>query len=312
MNTVLITGATGFIGQHALAALRAGDHRVHAVGSEPGTEKDIQWHAVDLLDESQAKRLLREVRPTHLLHLAWIATPGQFWTSPENARWAAASEALISAFVRNGGRRVVVAGTCAEYDWNTTNTRFAEDAPLAPATPYGKAKLALFRHLERLAEATGVSWGWGRIFWLYGPGEDPQRLAPSIILPLLAGKPANTTDGRQQRDFSHVQDVAGALVTLLHGEVQGAVNVASGEAVAVRTVAEKLAVLCGRPELLRIGAIASPSGQPETIVASIGRLRDEVGWKNAFSLDAGLQSTVQWWRSQDLAGSAGRAAKRSR
>ncbi len=59
----------------------------------------------------------REVQPTHLLHFAWIATPGVYWDSAENFRWVSAGERLLRSFRAHGGRRVVMAGSCAEYDW---------------------------------------------------------------------------------------------------------------------------------------------------------------------------------------------------
>ncbi len=298
MKTALITGATGFIGRQALKPLLNAGYEIHGVGSHASAQENVRWHKVDLLDGSQAAQLLQDVRPTHLLHLAWMATPGQYWTSPDNERWLAASKALIAEFVRCGGERIVVAGTCAEYDWSQARDRYTEDAPVGPTTPYGRSKAALFQYLQESLTGSTPNWGWGRIFWLYGPYEHPSRLVPSIIRPLLAGSTAPCTEGLQKRDFSHVADVAGALAALLDSAVTGAVNVGSGEAVAVRSIAEKLARLCGHPELLRPGELSTPA-QPDTIAADTGRLNRELGWKNTFSLDSGLQSTVEWWRSQE-------------
>ena len=82
------------------------------------------------------------VQPTHLLHLAWFAVPGQFWTSPENLRWVQASLELLSVFESVGGRRLVVAGSCDEYEWSDVDCD-EHDTPLRPATLYGTCKHAL-------------------------------------------------------------------------------------------------------------------------------------------------------------------------
>src|SRR6185312_12912218 len=169
----------------ALGPLAARGYEVHGVASRDA----------DLLDPEAVTRLVRDVRPTHLLHLAWYAVPGAFWESPENARWLEASTRLLEAFAVSGGTRAVVAGTCAEYDWSGDGALSEASTPLSPRTAYGEAKNALRAAAERLS----VSLGWGRVFFLYGPHEDPRRLVASVARSLVAGEPARTTHGRQVR-----------------------------------------------------------------------------------------------------------------
>jgi nucleoside-diphosphate-sugar epimerase len=256
---------------------------VHGVGSRDA----------DLLDPEAVTRLVRDVRPTHLLHLAWYAEPGAFWESPENARWLDASTRLLEAFAASGGTRAVVAGTCAEYDWSGDGALSEASTPLAPRTAYGEAKNALRVAAERLP----VSLGWGRVFFLYGPHEDPRRLVASVARSLVAGEPARTTHGRQVRDFLHVADVADAFGALLDSGVEGAVNIGSGEGVALVDVVERLAALAGRPDLVELGVLEASQGEPPRLVADVARLRDEVGWRPARALDDGLRETVEWWRA---------------
>src|SRR5206468_9393880 len=188
VSRVLVTGATGFIGRHTLAPLVAAGHEVHATARTPGAAaRGVTWPAADLLDSPD---VVRYVNPDALLHLAWYAEHGKFWSSPENLRWLQASVALLRAF---SGRRAVIAGTCAEYDWTTGAWRLAEDAPLAPATLYGACKHALHVATEAYAREAGFSLAWGRIFFLFGPDEHPGRLVPSVLGPLLHGEEARTT-----------------------------------------------------------------------------------------------------------------------
>jgi nucleoside-diphosphate-sugar epimerase len=303
---VLLTGATGFIGRHAIAPLAARGFDVHCVARagvpDDGDERwdAAAWHAADLLEPDAAGALVDSVRPTHLLHLAWYVEHGKYWTSPLNADWVEASLRLLRAFADAGGRRGVLAGTCAEYDWSH-GVLSEETTPLAPATRYGRSKHDLHVRADELAAGTGMSLAWGRIFFVYGPHEHPDRLAPSLIRPLLQGREAAVSEGSQVRDFLHAADVAAAFAALVASNVNGAVNVGSGEATSVRHFAQAVGSALGRPELIGYGALPRRKGDPPVIVADSRRLREEVGWSPRFDLSDGLRDAIDWWRSREQA-----------
>src|SRR5205814_8609289 len=188
MKKVLVTGATGFIGRQSLSPLLARGYEVHAVTSrrEPaGESPQVIWHSADLLDRRKVNTLLAKVATTHLLHFARYAAPGKYWTSPENLNWVQASLDLIRAFKKNGGSRLVAAGTCAEYQWGGFEP-LSEFGTLAkPATLYGVCKHALQLMLAAYGAQEMLSVAWGRIFFLYGPHEHKSRLVASAIGSLL-------------------------------------------------------------------------------------------------------------------------------
>ena len=105
MSRLLITGATGFLGSACLRSRSTTALAVHACARRPpgGSQTDM-FHRVDLLDPDAPAALIADVRPTHLLHLAWMATPGTYWDSPENDDWVEASMRLLDAFSLHGGR----------------------------------------------------------------------------------------------------------------------------------------------------------------------------------------------------------------
>jgi nucleoside-diphosphate-sugar epimerase len=305
MRRALVTGASGFVGRHAAAALEARGYEVHAVTRRSRADTgagDVRWHSGDLLDRAHTERLLRAVAPSHLLHLAWYAEPGLYWESPENDRWRRASVDLLRAFAAAGGRRAVVAGTCAEYDWAAETEAMSERrTPLAPRGAYGAAKNALRRDLERWSAETGSSSAWARLFFLFGPAEDPRRLVPSVARALLSGRPAEMSTGRQVRDFLLSSEAAAAMAALLDGEVTGPVNVGSGYGVSVRRLVELVGEAAGRSDLLRMGALPDRADEPPRVVADARRLQHEVGWGPSGELVAWVEETVGWWRRR-LAG----------
>lgn len=300
MNRVLVTGATGFIGGHALAPLRERGFEVHASARTPPAETgDVTWHAGDLLHPGTPERLIAEARPTHLLHLAWNAEPGVYWTTPENLAWAQASFALYRAFAEAGGRRAVGAGTCAEYDWSHPVCRESE-TPLAPATLYGAAKQSVGALLCAHGAAHGPSTAWGRVFFLYGPREHPNRLVPAVVRGLLAGERIAVTHGRQVRDFMHVADVAAAFAALVeHEDVQGPVNIAGGEPISLRELIGQIAARIDGPGRVDLGAREAPAGEPPVLLADTRRLHEEVGFAARFDLAAGLEDAIAWWRTAE-------------
>ncbi|MEQ1849577.1 MAG: NAD(P)-dependent oxidoreductase [Candidatus Peribacteraceae bacterium] len=296
MKRVLVTGASGFIGRQSLPFLVQNGYEVHAVSS--GTKeivkvKGVTWQAANLLDEDERSRVMNQVKPTHVLHFAWIATPGEYWTSPLNEEWVEATVDLLRLAKEHGVKRFVGAGSSAEYDW-ATDAPHVETETLKPATPYGMAKA----EAGTMVYNESMSTAWGRIFHLYGPYEDGRRLVPDVIKNLLEGKEAACTHGAQVRDFLHVRDTASAFVSLLESDVTGAVNIASGTPVTIKQVVETIGRLIGKPELITLGKKEAPKNDPAVLTADTTRLRTEIGWQPSMTLEDGLNETIEWWKAE--------------
>ena len=304
-----MTGAGGFIGRWSVPPLMAAGYEVHAVAGRaagravPGELRGAVVQYADLLDNGAADALLDSVRPTHLLHFAWVATPGVYWRSPDNQRWLTASKHLLHRFAANGGTRVVMAGTSAEYDWTRVGVCHERSSPRAgeggtPTTPYAECKLALQAALTEFGDAHGLSTASGKIFFQFGPDEHPERLVASVIVNLLLGREAPCSHGRQIRNFLHVADVGAAFAALLSSEVQGPVNIGSGERISIAELLHEIARQIGRPELLRLGARNTPPTEPLLLVPEVERLHEEVGWRPRFTLPSGIADTIAWWRQR--------------
>jgi nucleoside-diphosphate-sugar epimerase len=275
---------------------------VHGARRPPLDLPGAQLHIADLLDPDAAAALVERVMPTHLLHLAWETTPGKYSMSPENSRWLAASRQLLDCFVRHGGVRAVMAGSCAEYDWSQVSVCHEGTSPLADAaavspSPYAACKIALQRSLESYGRHHDLSSAWGRIFFQYGPFEHPERLVASVIGNLLRDRDAPCSHGRQIRSFLHVADVGSAFAALLDSDLEGPVNIGSEERVSLAQLVERIALQIGGDGRVRLDAIAANPGEPAILVPDVERLRDELGFQPRFALDEGLADTIAWWRS---------------
>jgi nucleoside-diphosphate-sugar epimerase len=295
---VVLTGAGGFVGRACIQALLDAGFEVHQFGRSwtEGAGKNAGTHVVDLFDYERVTALIAAIRPSHLLHLAWVTEPGKYWSSPENLLWVSASLHLILEFARRGGRRVVIAGSCAEYDWRSGGVFNECQSPITPATLYGTSKDALRRIVGHYCSQSGISFAWARLFFMYGPGEHPSKLVASMIRAGLAAQSVPCSAGLQQRDFMYVSDVGCALAALLLAEVQGPVNIGTGRAVAVREVVRVVEELLGRPGIAQIGALPTAPDEPPLVVADPRRLEGEVGYRPRVDLRAGLEQSIAFWK----------------
>jgi nucleoside-diphosphate-sugar epimerase len=295
VKKVLVTGASGFIGRQCLPLLISRGYEVHATSRRPPAFADnkVHWHSTDLLDRFQLAEVVRSVKPSHLLHLAWTTTPGRFWHSTENFRWVNASLDLMQEFKNSGGQRVVAAGSCAEYAWGREYDEIK--TPLEPDSTYGICKNAFRQLLESFATLSDMTWAWGRVFFMFGPAEPAEKLAASVILSLLRDEVAKCSEGTQLRDFMYVGDVADAFATLLDSDFSGSVNIGSGIAFEVRKFASMIAERLDKRQLLELGALKSKN-EPDFIVANVNRLKNELKWTPKISLENGIDETIEWYR----------------
>ena len=142
---VLATGCSGFLGRHCIKALVSNGFRVHAVSRQPPADAadGMTWHNLHWHVPGAADGLIAELRLSHLLHLAWVTTPGRYRHAAENLDWLEASLALVKTFGAHGGQRFIGVGSSAEYDVETGLCM--EDAtPIRPPSLYGQCKAAIW------------------------------------------------------------------------------------------------------------------------------------------------------------------------
>lgn len=299
---ILVTGLNGFIGRQVLPGLRAQGLAIHAISRSPpeeGQYPDVIWHQAELLND-EGWKVVDQVKPAILLHLAWETEHGAFWSAPSNSIWMEVSKDLFKAFTQAGGQRLVAAGTCAEYDWaRVGDLPIREESHLGnPHTPYGQAKYNLFSWLQAGGRHHPTDFAWGRLFLLHGEGEAAGRLVPSVAQRLLIGHPAPMSKGTQRRDFIDSRDAGGAFAALVKSDFVGPVNIGSGDSATIADVAKIIAELIGRPDLLEIGALPMRPDDPPSLIPDLGRLFGKIRFMPQYRLKEGLAHTIETIKKQ--------------
>lgn len=289
---VLLTGASGFLGHYVLDSLRRQSIETVMLGRRPVPGSTFaDFIEADLLATPDFAGLVKKSEATHLLHLAWYAEHGKYWTSPLNLRWTEATTHLVEAFCKAGGEQVVIAGTCAEYDWSHGYCR-EDSTPLNPATLYGTAKDAARRLTMAACAQHQVPCAWGRVFLPFGTGEARQRLIPSLIDVFRGDRQPFAVNAPAYRDFLHASDVAEGFIALLQNNANGVYNISSGQPVQIEHLVRELARLLDADPQAVLDLTTERPGEPPLLAGENLKLK-ALGWQPMLSLAQGLEQSVR-------------------
>lgn len=278
---IAITGATGFIGRHVVAAALQSGHEVIASGISCDEIHDFPWaQQVRFeplnLDESFTEPYRRLGCPDVVIHLAWPRLPNyqQMFHLEENLL---PQYSFLSSLLRSGLRQLVVAGTCFEY--GCQNGCLTEDCHPLPCTPYAAAKHILHLMLAQLTRVHPYMLQWVRLFYVYGPGQHRNSLLAQLHRALENGDPEFPMSGGEQlRDFIPVQRASEALVKIAEQtNVTGAINCCSGQPVSVRSFVERHLESFGASIRLKLGTYPYPDYEPMAFWGSTNKLRQAIG-----------------------------------
>lgn len=283
---VLVTGGHGFVGRQIVAALSA-------LGAEPVTPPR---HGADLLTPDGRERAVSEARADTLIHAAWVTRHGAFWNAPENLDWIAATLDLVRRFAAAGGKRVVLVGSCAEYDWaRPTRTPWRETRATRPASLYGAAKLATWIATAAFAAQAGMTAANARLFLPVGQHEAAERLLPSLVQAVQRNQEVRIGPAELTRCVIDVRDAGEAIARLALSEARGAINIGGGRPTTLGELARRVAG--SSSHLVRLGGRAPRPGEPMWMVADPARLRRATGFSPRYALEETIADAVAYWQS---------------
>ena len=297
---VLVLGASGFIGSRVSAVLAELGAEVIRGGRAPRMDRPGPTRVeVDLTLPGTAAALLATWQPTVTFNLAGYGIdprerdPGQAHriNAALPAEMAVACGALPQ--VRWSGLRLVHVGSALEY--GTATGALAETTVPHPTTIYGQTKLAGTEAVAAACSSGQLAGATARLFTVYGPGEPPGRLLPTLRLAAQESGPVPLTMGEQRRDFTYVDDVVEGLLRLgseASGGI-GTVNLATGVLTPVREFIERAARVIGVDlERLQFGMLPTRPEEMRHDPVCLARLESLTGWKPETAIEAGVQKTL--------------------
>lgn len=290
---VIVTGASGFIGQHVCRSLLDAGHIVHAVTNQramPYEHPNLTVEKIDLFCPEQVKELFNLVRPEYLIHCAWYAKHGEFWHSEENFKWVKATLVILEWFQKHGGHRAIFTGTCAEYDWRY-GVCDEEITPLSPKSVYAITKDATRRLVTAYCQSNNVECVWGRIFFPFGEGEDSRRLIPSIVDAARNHRNFDCNNPEGYRDFIAVEDLASAICHLATNTNKiGSFNMSTGVPTRIAEVVEYTYRMLGQKFVPEKNSAVTV--EPKFIIGNSEKLR-LTGWEPQHTWMSAIDKIIQ-------------------
>jgi len=300
--TILLTGATGFLGSHLLEALL---NSGYAVVILKRSFSDT-WRIVHLLDRVKTydvdkvsvDKAITESHIDVVVHMATLYR--KFDTGKEISEMVASNIAfpceILESGIRHGLKAFINTGTFFEYDCSALPVK--EDAPTKPFNFYAKTKLAFENILKTYSPS--LSTVTLRLFSPYGP-KDNDKLIPMLIRKAAAGEPINLSDGLQKLDFVFAEDITDAFlraIKLTQNPTPGhsVFNIGSGMAISVREIVSILEQQLG-------ASLNKQWGPPSSVdipiaFADIERAKEILGWVPRHSIHEGLAKTIKYYREK--------------
>lgn len=296
---VVVTGASGFIGAHLVAALESETAEVFALvrtHSDPGRLVKLNTFAkkitVDLLDYKAVGNELAAIRPHYVFHTA-VSRDKDHWQATLDLNGSATLN-LLHACLSPSLQKFVHCGSSLEY--GDIKVPFGESDAIRPSSLFGASKAAATLQLQQLALAKSFPVVVLRLFHVYGILDSEQRLVPTAIKSFLSNRPITLTESGYCHDFVYVGDVVKAclLAAAKEGMSGQIFNIASGEPVTNEHVVALIGAIIGKRTEIIAGAFSPREWDKANWYADISRARKELDWRPDTSLQLGLEKCIAW------------------
>jgi len=239
---ILITGATGFVGRHVIKKLLIHDHDVTCIIRDEKKLALFDWHEkVRIINHDIHKgsfNINSKDMPEALIHLAWSGLPN-YQSMHHLEKNLPGDQIFLDLMIKNGINQILVSGTCLEL--GKKHGPLTPSMPSSPENPYAKAKDHLRKWIEPLQKEYEFIFDWVRLFYMYGPGQNPKSIIAQLDRAINEGKSIfNMSGGEQLRDYLPVEKVASFLVNCVERkENKGIIHCCSGSPISIRRLVEE-------------------------------------------------------------------------
>ena len=295
IEKIVISGGTGFVGSNLLSLLGKVESKFYILTTANNlisSFENVEYVQCNILDLDKTAKIVKAIKPTKLLHMAWSLEASNY-NLPVNFDWIKASINLLECFHKSGGNRVCFIGTGVEYNWEYGLCK--EDYnPKNPNNLYGTSKNILSQYVETYCKFHKIEFLWLRLFFLYGPYENKDRLIPYIINCLLNDEVATIKNGEVYRDYMYVKDAVNMILDLLFSDINGDYNIGTGKPLKLGYIAELIGNIMGKTNLLNI--LSPQSSINNLVVADVSKLSNVYNTNLNYSITDSLEETINWWK----------------
>jgi nucleoside-diphosphate-sugar epimerase len=293
-QTVLVTGASGFLGSHLCERLVGLGAQVHAVSrsDRKGNSGDLHWIRGDFGDIDTARRIISDSKPDVVFHLAGLVTaqPDAALVLPTLQSHLVSSVNVLLVALEQGCRRVILTGSLTEPSPAALD-------PL-PASPYAAAKWSASIYAKMFFSLYQAPVVIVRPFMTYGPKQDCRKLIPHVILSLLRNESPKISSGEWQADWIYVDDITdGFLAAAIAPGIEGcSFDLGTGVVTSTRAIVEEIVKLIGTEVSPVFGALPDRPFEPVRI-AELGLAHSRLSWKAKTTISEGLKRTIDWYKN---------------
>jgi GDP-4-dehydro-6-deoxy-D-mannose reductase len=305
---ILITGGTGFVGTHLIRFLKSRTLQISVLAPSAGSAPvpEVRYYEIDIRDSDQVGRLVRELNPTLVYHLAAVSAIDQSWGNPRltlEVNVLGTYNLFEAAMGLPCPARILNVSTSQVYARSLE--ALSEESSIGPENPYAASKA--MAELLRVQYAKFTSGGiiTARSFNHTGRGQPPTFVLPSMAKQFaeieLGLRPPKISVGNLQvrRDFTDVRDVVRAYCLLLeHGKPGAVYNVCSGWAVLLADIIDMFKAQVGIQVTLETEPVRVRSNEAVQILGSPQKIQRETGWSPQIPLQKTIEDLLAYWRSK--------------
>jgi len=285
---IFVTGATGFIGKRLLPKFSQFDEVYILCRRDPGEVPEFVQPLIGDLDFPHGVfSRLAEIRPDACIHLAWGGIPDYgFDQSFRNLQQG--TQLIHHLAEKCGCKKIIVPGSCWEYGKSFGACR--EDECCQGGNYFIWAKRALLDFGLILAARCQFSFVWPRLFYVYGPGQRPGSLIPTITDAVIKGRQPDIQTPFNANDFVYVDDVAAALLQMVKSDIKtGIYNIGSGITVPVWKVCEVVERSLGWEPINAVKFKSMKGSAVADFCADTTKTESSLDWRANISLEKGIE-----------------------
>lgn len=296
-SKILITGGTGFIGYHLAKKCLERKWLVDSISTKfPSKKRKLKRVNYIKIDISKKEKIIKNLDPDYdyVVNLAGYVDHSNKKKTIQSHHVGCKN--LATFFLNKGIKKFIQIGSSVEYGKLKSPQKENNKNSQKTYSIYGTAKLLSTKFLLKLYKKYDFPVTILRLYLVYGPNQDVNRVIPITIINALKNKKFDCSNGLQFRDFSHVDDVVNAIIKTLEnlkstGEI---INIGSGKPVLVKNVIFKICQLVksGRPQF---GKIKFRKDEIMKLYPNIDKAKKILKWKPRISLENGLKKTIQFF-----------------